>query len=139
GGHGPYGGGFAVVADGEQRRRLDPGVAQQLRGALGVLTGDGVGLAQLLDGPRREVAEVADRRGDDHQRSSHADGRYPPSVLVTIDGDYRGQSSPERVGGPVVDRQVNGAGPGRDAGASRRTILPCTSCPVAPWSCSPCS
>ena len=66
--------GLGVVVDDEQRPALDAGVLEQLAGAAGVLAGDDVGPRQRLDGPGREVAEVADGRADQHER-----GTAPPS------------------------------------------------------------
>ena len=45
----------------------DAGALQQPAGAAGVLAGDGVRPGQRLDGPGRQVAEVADGGGDEHE------------------------------------------------------------------------
>ena len=50
-----------------ERAALDAGERQQLAGAAGVLAAHDVGRGQRLGRPGREVAEVADRRADEHE------------------------------------------------------------------------
>ena len=59
---------LGVVVDHDERASVHPGVLQQPPGAPGVLAADGVGVAERLDGARRQVAQVADRRADEHER-----------------------------------------------------------------------
>ena len=54
----------------------DPGVGEQLAGAAGVLAADRRGACARFDGPRRQIAEVADRGADEDQRTG-PDGRQP--------------------------------------------------------------
>ena len=61
---------LVVLVDGEEpAARRDAGVGEQPAGAAGVLRGDQVGVAEGLDGSRREVAEVPDGGADEHQPS----------------------------------------------------------------------
>jgi len=56
-----------VVAD---ERRLDPEVAQELPRVTGVFRGDEVRLFQHPQGPKGNVLQVADGRGDDVEGAS---------------------------------------------------------------------
>ena len=52
----------------ETAPRGDARVGEQRTRATGVLGGDEVRVAELVDGAGREVAEIADRRRDEHER-----------------------------------------------------------------------
>ena len=52
-------------------------MGEQLSGAAGVLASDHVGGAQRLDGARREIAEVADGRGDEHDHGTRTSSWSP--------------------------------------------------------------
>ena len=54
-------------------------VGEQPPGAPGVLARHRVGAAELLDGPGRQVAEVADRRADEHEGAAHRSSRRSPT------------------------------------------------------------
>ena len=58
--------GGVVVVIGRQRRR-DAVMVEQLAGDAGVLAGDQVGAGQHLQRPHGDVAQVADRGGDQMQ------------------------------------------------------------------------
>ena len=50
-----------------QQRTFDLIARQQLGGDARVLAGDDVGLAKRVEGAQRDIAEIADRRGDDEK------------------------------------------------------------------------
>ena len=60
-----------VVLVQADHRAMDLVVRQQFRGAPGVFGGDEIDLAQRPQRPKREVLEVADRRGDDEEGAGH--------------------------------------------------------------------
>lgn len=68
-GHDALGHGFFVVVVQGQQRAVDAEMAQQLAGMAGVFGTDGGHTAQRLLGARRQVGQVADRRGDHVQGS----------------------------------------------------------------------
>ena len=65
-------GALALVAFEERHHRLaEIQALEQAAGPAGVLTRDQVDVGQDLASPWREVAQVADRRADEPQRSLH--------------------------------------------------------------------
>ena len=58
--------GFVVLVQGDERFAGDAVMGEQRRGMAGVLAGDAVGGFQDFHGTQRDVAEVADGRGNDH-------------------------------------------------------------------------
>ncbi len=68
-----------VVLVERSHRLLEPEVLEQEPGAARVLAGDHVDAGEELGGARRQIAEVADRRGDDPQRPAR---RVLASVAV---------------------------------------------------------
>ncbi len=61
---------LCVVVDDEQLRLRDAGVLEQPARAPRVFAGDQVRGGERLDGPRRELGEVSDRRRDEDERGS---------------------------------------------------------------------
>ena len=72
-----------VVVVGRERRR-DAVVVEQLAGHARVLAGDQVGGGQHLERPQRDVAQIADRGGDEVQPRSEPrhDGLVPVEDIV---------------------------------------------------------
>ena len=62
---------FGVIVGHDQALGADAGVPQQRSGAAGVLAADERDGVEHLDRTRREVAEVADRRGDEPEGAAH--------------------------------------------------------------------
>ncbi|CAB4941060.1 unannotated protein [freshwater metagenome] len=60
---------LGVIVDEAQLAGADPGVLQQSTRSPGVLAAHHIGPCQLLDRAWREVTEVADRRGYEHERA----------------------------------------------------------------------
>jgi hypothetical protein len=77
-------GGLVIAVVSHEVRAGDGGVAEQLERAPSVLAVDVVGGSQRSDGARGEVAQVADRRCNDHDPAGSADDPAGSARLVCL-------------------------------------------------------
>ena len=113
-----------LVAHG-QPGGADPGVLEQPAGPAGVLAADQPGPGERLDGPRREVAEVADRGGDEDEPARRR-------ALVSHRGAGRGARSSAGGVAAGCHRRCAARRRRRRAGPTARTPRPRPRSPTTP-------